>query len=330
MLSLVRSGASILKIAADDADSDILNALAAMHGIRSEESLDVLNRSGEGDTVVILTTEDESKRKKVFRTTIPTSEILCEIINKGCASCVKRVELAPPHIIMRLMGKHVDAAIDRVAHDFNARDAKSANIASNVMERGVLVSFTPMPLNTFVHSRALHKRALLIDKPFGQLMAFLRATAQEYLGIATGSPDWNEIEMTIFDASGQYNLHYNRLITALSGLDAGLVTDEKWALERTLALRRSEIYTVRFYTPLPPSDVKKIAMALEYIDDGPRVVDIDVHFEGKKIDWSSERHQGAGDVRADIGREHRSRLLERLPGEARAKLLSLDAQIERV
>lgn len=327
MLSLVRAGASIMTITTANDDSEVAARLSEMRGVRGVEGMDALNRSSEGETIV--TVQNGDKRTSVFRTTKQKTAILSHLINTGTASCVEHVSISPPHILMRLMGRHVDDAIDRIAHDFGGREARSSSVAENVNESGVLVSFTPMPLNTYVHTRDLHKRALLIDKPFGQLMAFLRSSAQEYLGIATGSADWNETELSIFDAAGQYDLHYNRLVTALAGLDAGLVTDEKWEIERTLAMRRSEIYTVRFYTPLPPSDVKKIAMALEYVDDGSRVVDIDVRADGKKIDWSSERRKGAGEVRAEIGREHRSRLLARLPAEARAKLLSLDAQIEK-
>ena len=118
-------------------------------------------------------------------------------------------------------------------------------LMQNLDERSVLLNFTSEPLNKVVTVKDFYKRALLIDKPYGQLLTFIRAKAQEYLSIAMGSPDWNEMAITIFDAMDQFNLHYQRLITVLQGLDIAIVTGESWEPEYTIAMLKSEVYQVR-------------------------------------------------------------------------------------
>ncbi|MDR1943360.1 MAG: hypothetical protein LBQ19_00910, partial [Synergistaceae bacterium] len=76
-------------------------------------------------------------------------------------------------------------------------------------------------------------------------------------------------------------------------------------------------------------DVKRIALALEYDDDGRRVVDFDVYFDQKKIGWSSELKQNRGLTRSEIGVLHRKRVLSSLPAEAKAILNKYDSQIDK-
>jgi hypothetical protein len=127
----------------------------------------------------------------------------------------------------------------------------------------------------------------------------------------------------------QFNLHYNRLITVLQGLDTGIIVGEAWVPEFTIALRKSEVYQVRLLTPISAQEVKRIALSLEYDDDGRRVVDFDVYFKKKKLSWSSELKQFKGYTRDEIGVLHRKRMLSSLPGEAKAVLRKLDAGIDK-
>lgn len=326
MLSLVRTGPTIITISAKEHPGELINAIESIASTRLTSPLESYNNVGEGDTLIFFSSEC-SDEVQTYQTTTRTSTILCGIINQNLADKIHRIRVTPPNIVMRLIGDF-DRAIDQIAIDFKAQEAMREYLMQNLDERSVLLNFTSEPLNKVITVKDFYKRALLIDKPYGQLLTFIRAKAQEYLSIAMGSPDWNEMAITIFDAMDQFNLHYQRLITVLQGLDIAIVTGESWEPEYTIAMLKSEVYQVRIITPLPPQEIKRMAMALEYDDEGRRVVDFDVYYKKKKISWSSEKTAG-GISRPDIGVKHRRRLLSKLPPEAKAVFLKMDEQIDK-
>jgi hypothetical protein len=326
MMSLVRSGPTILKISVSGDVGRLRDALAEMSSSRSGGNFDdFYNIAGEGDTLIYIDQGDGAE-PLYYQANVTAAAVLCGLINKKLCGAVRRIGVTPPNIVMRLIG-NLDAAIDQIAADYKARETTSVYLTKNMDESSVLLNFTTEPLNRAVPYTSFYRRALLIGKPYGQLLIFLRAKAQEYLNIAMGSPDWNEIEITLFDAMDQFDLHYNRLITVLQGLDVGVVVGEAWVPEYTVAMRKSEVYQVRLLTPIPPQQVKRIAMALEYDASGNRVVDFDVYFKNKKLGWSSELKQNKGYTRDKLGTLHRTRLMASLPAEAKAMLRRLDSMI---
>jgi len=326
MLSLVRAGPTIISVITkchSEALMDYIKSISLFHSPNIFESYD---QAGEGDTLVIFGRDAESV--VTYQTSAAASRILCEIINRGLTENVREILLTPPSIIMRLLG-NVDAAIDQIAKDFKASETTREEFVTNSGEPSVLVNFTSDPLNKLVPLSSFYKRSLLIRKPYGLLLAFLRAKAQEYLNIGLGKPDWNEIEITLFDSMDQFNLHYKRLITVLQGLDVGVIMGEDWVKEYTVALRKSEVYQIRLLTPLSPREIKRIALALEYDLEGRRLADFDVYAGKKKIGWSTERQLSKGYARDEIGILHRRRLMSSLPAEAKAMLMKLDGEIDR-
>ena len=327
MMSLVRSGPTIISISPQNDKKSLTDYIRSISFTPSHNLNESYDQAGEGDTLVILD-KDEPGEVSVYQTTTATSQILCELINRDMSKNILKIRVTPPNIVMRLLGD-IDAAIDQIALDFKAAETTNSKLISNLDEPSVLVNFTSEPLNKLVHFSMFHKRALLIDKPYGQLLAFLRAKAQEYINLALGRPDWNELEITLFDAMDQFNLHYKRLITVLQGLDVGVIMGEDWITEYTVALRKSEVYQIRLLTPLTPREIKRIALALEYDMDGRRLADFDVYANKKKIGWATERQLNKGYTRDDIGVLHRRRLMSSLPAEAKAVLMKLDAEIDR-
>ena len=320
MMSLVRSGPTIISVTQRDSqDSSLVDYVKGISYMPSHSVVESYENAGECDTLIVFD-DDGHGELSVYQTITSTPQLLCEVINRGLAGCVTQVRVTPPNIVMRLIG-NMDAAIDQIARDFNAVESSHLELALNMDEQSVLVNFTSEPLNKNMHSLMFHKRALLISKPYGQLM--------EYLNIALGKPDWNEIEITLFDAMDQFNLHYKRLITVLQGLDVGVIMGEDWVAEYTVALRKSEVYQIRLLTPLSSREIKRIALALEYDPDGRRLADFDVYVNKKKIGWSTERQLDKGYTRDEIGVIHMRRLMSTLPAEAKAMLLKLNAEIDR-
>ncbi|MDR1133151.1 MAG: hypothetical protein LBL05_03260 [Synergistaceae bacterium] len=331
MMSLVRSGPTIINLGVSgDGGENLTGYLQNISFKPSSNLFESYDHAGEGETLIVLETfvSGNKSETSIYQSTKAAANIMCDIINRGFADSIDNAKITPPNILMRLLG-NMDAAIDQISKDFKARETTKNELVSNIGESSVLVNFTGEPLNKLVQVFMFHKRALLIDKPYGQLIAFLRAKAQEYLNISLGKPDWNEIEITIFDAMDQFNLHYQRLITVLQGLDVGVMVGEDWITEYTVALRKSEVYQIRLLTPLSPREIKRIALALEYDQDGRRLADFDVYVNKKKIGWATEKELNRGYARGDIGVLHRRRLMSSLPAEAKAVLLKLDESIDR-
>jgi len=327
MLSLVRSGPTIIKIRALHSPQKLAEAIGKYSVDRTDAAMESYDAATEGDTLIFLFSQDRAS-PQTYQTTQPATALLADIIRRSLCNEVLDLKITPPNIFMRLIGDHIDSAIDRVAKDFKAREAAANELMDYMEEDAVLLNFTGSPLNRIVHIKDFHPRALLIDKPYGRLLVYLRSKAQEYLNIAMGSPDWNEIHISLFDAMDQFNLHYQRLTCVLQGLDIGIVSGESWEPEYTIALRKSEVYQIRLLTPFPPQELKQICLGLEYDEDGRRIVDFDVYFNKKKINWVSEKKRNYPKLtRPEVGMICRKNLLARLPGEARAYLEALGEQI---
>lgn len=329
VLSLVRSGPTFIKIWAKGNPQQLIDSIGKISHSKDSSLMESYSNVTEGDTLILFFAEGR-EAPSIYQMTLPPTTVLCDIIKKGICSEVLDIEISPPNIFMRLLGDHVDRAIDRIAKDFGAREAECNESMDYMDEEAVLLNFTSAPLNKIVPVEAYYSRALLIDKPFGKLMVYLRAKAQEYLNIAMGSPDWNEINITMFDAMDQFNLHYQRLVAVLQGLDMGIVSGESWEPEYTIALRKSEVYQVRLLMPFGGQELKQICLGLEYDEKGNRIVDFDVYSEKKKIGWASEKKANFPRLtRPEIGMIYREKLLARLPSEARAFLANLDRKIDR-
>ena len=325
MLSLVRSGPTIIKIKANSDPLRLIESIERISFSRETNEIESYNNAGEGDTLVFFYRENEEDLS-TYQTTMPPTTVLSNIIQQNLCSEVDDIQITPPNIMMRLLG-NIDAGIDKIAVDFNAREAERNELVHFMDEKAVLVNFTMAPLNRLVPLNEFYKRALLIDKPYGHLLVYLRAKAQEYLSIAMGGPDLKELEITLFDAMDQFNLHYQRLIATLQGLDFGIVTGEDWIPEYTIGLRKSEVYSVRLLSPFSGRELKQICIGLEYNQQGERVVDFDVYEGKKKIGWAAERKNFSGLTRKEIGSVYREKLMNRLPAEAKTFLIILEAQV---
>lgn len=329
MLSLVRSGPTVIKILARKNYERLVKSIEKAPFSRKANLMESYSNATEGDTLVIFSSRNQ-KDSLTYQTTLPPTSVLSAIIKKNLCGEILDIKITPPNILMRLLGEYIDSAIDRIAADFGAREAACNESMDYMGEEAVLLNFTNAPLNRIVPLSGFLPRALLIDKPHGRLIVYLRAKAQEYLNIAMGSPDWNEIYVTMFDAMEQFNLHYKRLIAVLQGLDLGIVSGESWEPEYTVALRKSEVYQIRLLTPFRGQELKQICLGLEYDGEGNRVVDFDVHFEKKKIGWASEKKMNFPTLtRPEIGMIYREKLFARLPSEAKAYLANLDKGIDK-
>ena len=78
----------------------------------------------------------------------------------------------------------------------------------------------------------------------------------------------------------------------MHALGAGLVLKEGYSEDLSRFFTTVNVYKVVLYTYMNPLEIKKILVALEYIENGERIVDFDLYYKKKKIHWSDVKVNG--------------------------------------
>ena len=192
MLSLVRTGPTIITISAKEYPGELIDAIESIASSRLTSPLESYNNVGEGDTLIFFSSEC-SDEVQTYQTTTRTSTILCGIINRNLTDKIHRIRVTPPNIVMRLIDDF-DRAIDQIAIDFKAREAMREYLMQNLDERSVLLNFTSEPLNKVVTVKDLRSvlwvrrlRASLVLTHFTPSISLRDAGFTRALGARAGS-----------------------------------------------------------------------------------------------------------------------------------------------
>ncbi|EHM10583.1 hypothetical protein TheveDRAFT_1465 [Thermanaerovibrio velox DSM 12556] len=279
----------------------------------------------EESTLIIFMASGDKPAMKVYSTNTPPEDLLCHLINSRLCEAVDNVCTAPGTAVMRLLGD-VDKAAARIAKDLGGELVDRPHALACPVGTRTIIYFTQSPLNRPLRMEELHPLAVMVERPCSEVLGRLKENAMDYLSMAMGTPDWNHVEIKIYDAAGRYDLHYQRLMGAIEGLDAGLVLSEAWGRDQAFILMSVPVYVVSLFTPLPPSEVKEICTALEYSPKGDRWVDLDVIHQGKKVSWTS-MGQGKGDTRDSLGLSLREKLLPRMSPQGLKRLMEAESKL---
>jgi hypothetical protein len=82
------------------------------------------------------------------------------------------------------------------------------------------------------------------------------------------------------------------MIYALDCLGAGMVLKEGWSEDSGRFFSSTGGYKVTLYTYMEPKEIKKVLFALEYMENGERIVDFDLYYKKKKIHWDEIKIKG--------------------------------------
>ena len=331
MLSLVRGGPKILMIETTRSDPRLEERLNRSGTLSDTDPAAAVDLAGEEATLVFLFLSGEGQGQlKVLSTPEPPETVLCDLINQHLTDLVDHVTTAPGMVVMRLLG-NLDQAIDRIREDLQGEPSQRGwgSRLRCAVETGTVVYFTTQPLNRPLTPEDFHPEALIVHQPYSTVLTHLRGKAMDYLALAMGTPDWNDMEVRIYDAEDRYDLHYRRLKTAVEGLDLGVVLGEGWGKDQAMLLMSVPVYRVRLFTPLPPEEIKKVALALEYREDGSRCVDLDVFAKGKKVPWTGDRKADRASSRNGLALEYRRDLFGRLSPETRERAAALEEELAR-
>lgn len=260
---------------------------------------------------------------------LPTTPLVTmeELINLGIAELINKVELGAGQLVMRIPedGQEI---IKQLKENYNAR---LVNIIEGIKQGktgDTILSFTEEPIKTRVSSLQMVKTNLLIEKPVNVIHKELRRDVVRHITHGLEETQWYELKINIYDSGNMYEEQYKRLVTALADLELGFILGESWTKDHAVALLSVIAYQIRLFTILPPKKIKKILIGLEYDQDGERIVDYDLYYNSKKVQWFEVVSQGVRTNRPNMAARCRESLLSELSQEAVEKIQTIEDKIK--
>lgn len=332
MFYLVRSGPESLILNVTEKVLEIKRYLASWGSLVALDPEQALRIYGNNRRLIFfvsstdMLTEEEEMETYVSENTIDL--ILCKLINDSLISGVKEVKLLSGFIMMRLLG-NIENGIKAVLKDLGGEIIdRDPMFRRDLPSTSTVIYFTKKALNKAVATEDTHTKALLVrDRSKGALIQYLITRGIGYLGDALGTPDWNDIEIKIYDADGFFDLHRKRFWIAVQGLQIGVVLEEHWGKDQALSRKSVPIYMLKIFTPIDVREIKRIAIGLEYNDRGQRFADFDVFYKDTKVSSYAELEDHPGLTRNGIGAYYRNDIIKNLDSDSRNEFMRLEAEI---
>ncbi|HYE10635.1 MAG TPA: hypothetical protein VEF53_10700 [Patescibacteria group bacterium] len=321
MFSLVRSGPKMLLIESTDINT-LKNYMIEQFDAAVEHEFNLaFEKANEDFTILFLTKQmqDIVTEKDIVGTIIIAEEsdvILCKLINDNQTALLGKIRTAPRIIMVRALG-NMEKVIQEIHADHGGSFGTFMELWNAGNEKGTLVAVTDKPLHRSMRINDLYEKCLYTDQRFYPLFKGIRLHALKYLNKGLGNKDWYEIEIRIYDRYSAYDLHYERLAKVLDFLDLGIILGESWTKDYPRFMMAVGVYRLRFFTFHDPKYIKKMLVGLEHLEDGTRIVDYDVYYQRKKMDWTDARLADDPHLRHLLGLKYRAEIYARLtPQEA--------------
>jgi hypothetical protein len=290
-----------------------------------------IENAGEESTIIFITADlkDVVTEKDVIETLIISDEpdvLICRLINEGQINLVKKIRNAPRIIIVRAMG-NLEDVIQGIYNDHGGSIGALMDILNSSNEKGTIIAVTDKPLHLNMKISDFYEKFLLINESFYPLFKSIRLHALKYLNIGIGNKDWYEVEIRIYDRYSAYKLHYQRLEAVFDSMDLGIILGESWTKDHPRLMMEVDVYRLRFFTFLDPKYIKKILLGLEYLEDGTRIVDYDVYYQRKKIDWSDTLTKEDPHTRHLLGLKYNRHIFTRLSEREAVSIKKIEEEI---
>lgn len=327
MLSLTRSGPKMLVLTSDKLKL-LREQLESDFHIEKCDIQEAFEKANENTTIIFLTNKRKDVLKlsdieQVFFTDTQLEFILCKILNEDKYNNITHARMAPRVIIMRSYGD-IEKIINEISKDYDGE----VGLFSNFLEKhsdGTLVVFTKSLLNEPVSLSNIYDKSVFIKRDYPSLIKGLKVHDLKYLNIGINKKDWYELIIKIYDIYGEYNLHYQRLLKVLENLQLGLILGEAWGKDAATIFMSVGIYRIRFFTFYSPEYIKKILVGLEYLEDGTRIVDLDLYNKRKKIYWSDVREEKLDKIQ--LSKKYRLKIFSKLNHNEKNEIVELEKEI---
>jgi len=272
-------------------------------------------KAGEDYTIIFITDKitdvvDMQQLKDALIIMEEPDVVLCNLLNDKMSHLVAKARIATRILILRAMGD-LERVVKEISEDYKCIEGNLIEVLNSYNEKGTVVAITDKPIHRTMSVNDMYKKALFIEKRYRPLLRELRAHSLKYLNSGLANKDWYELEIRIFDRYSEYKLHYERLINIMEWLELGIILGESWGKDNPRPMMLVDVYRVRFFTFHNPIFIKKILLGLELLDDSTRIVDYDLYYNRKKINWSDAADEGIR-IRHLIGIKYRKEILSKL------------------
>lgn len=330
MFSLVRTGPKILIVTSQQIESFTGLLVNVFSGVESTFENAIISAK-EGYTIVLLTSKSEvtltfEDIETVIYIREDADSLLCQLFSPEYQPLIEKVRLAPRLLILRAVGD-MDLTLSQLQKDIGGSVDEFFEILRTGNSETTVVALTDKALNRTLSPLDINKTALRLEGRYFSFYKALKMHALKCLNAGIGNRDWNEIEIRIFDRYSAYELHYNRLIELFESLELGLVLGESWSKDYPRLFMSVEVYRIRFFTFHPPKSIKRLLLGLEYLADGTRIVDYDVYFKSKKIDWTEVAEKDEPAVRHLIGLKMRADIFDKMSASDAEALKELETAV---
>lgn len=271
-----------------------------------------------------LTITDPEDAKCIMMARKSGSSVLAELFNCDLKFKISKVDIGPKIIIFRLPkdGSKIKHLLEKEFHGSSMSWKDAIKFGE---QDHTILSLTTKPLHPSPLPFTDH---LLINMPLHKCYARLQREALMYVTHTLDDETWYDYEINLYDMDDRYDIHFQRLAQTISGLELGLVLGEGWTRDFAHVLMSLMVYQVRLFSLIPPIELKKILMGLEYLEDGTRLADFDLFHKHKKIAWTEvQKQESVKRSKIDEGIFRRKELMKALPGSEKEKFIVLDAQL---
>ncbi|MFP4010109.1 MAG: hypothetical protein ACLFUM_00265 [Spirochaetaceae bacterium] len=287
---------------------------------------EALARSQENTTVLFFTPPGIRKTRardaeSIMLVPTSSSSYLVSLFNVSLAERVDDAHLGPGSILLRVAGDG-----QAVLEELQRRYPGSCGTFEETIEAGeaedTIVALSNQPINRGLDTSRLIAPQILIRRPAHELFPQLRNEGVRFITESLDRKAWYELRINIYDVSGDYDIHYRRLVLVLDDLDIGMILGESWTRDHALSLFSVLAYQLRLFTLSEPVEVKRVLMGLEADENGRRIADMDLYYRNRKV---SKGDKGVHREKNESRQAMRRELLSRLTPEAVRGLREIEA-----
>lgn len=331
MFSLIRGGPKIVLIETSCSDK-LLNYLKEEFKFKECNLEFAYENCGEDYTIICIVKKMKEviKCEDIFHVLLAKIEsdvLFCNIINENKFKFINKSRLAPRIIVMRAIGDF-NKTLKAIQKDYNGYIGNPCNILNKYNNKGNMIILSKEKLSNNVKLINTYEKALYVEGEYYDVLKGVRNHALSYLNEGLQNIDWNEIEIKIYDKCGQYEFQYERLVRIIDTLELGLILGEGWGRDYPRFLMSVEVYRVRMLTLYSPKYIKKVLLALEYLKNGTRIVDYDIYYNRKKIEWIQVLKDKSMD-RDELGLKYRKNIFNKLSKKEIEKINSIEDKIKK-
>jgi len=250
---------------------------------------------------------------------------LMKALNCSVSGCIAHVRRAPRIIIMKVIG-NIENTVAEIAEDFKASIEPTKTVI-NAHSEGTVIMFTKGNINKKLEFSDFYTKAVYSTEHFSETINDLDHHALKYFNRNTENSEWINLSINIQDKYEDYKTHYDRVVYTLDCLGAGMILKEGWVQETSRFFATQGVYKVLLYTYMTPIEIKKVLLALEYMENGERIVNLDLYdSKKKKVHWDEVKVKGIN-TKEGLSSHYRHQIYKNLEDEDILYLRSLEDYI---